>query len=46
MSASTIRLPPKLAREVENYRDTYGLEQTGIAARRLIKIGLEQVNKK
>jgi hypothetical protein len=31
---------------VENYRDTHGLEQTGIAARRLIKIALEQEAKK
>jgi hypothetical protein len=30
-----------MAREVENYRDKRGLEKTAIAARRLIKLGLE-----
>jgi hypothetical protein len=43
---TSIALPPELRRRVEEYRDQNGLEKTAIAARRLIKIGLEQEMKK
>ncbi|MCX6648964.1 MAG: hypothetical protein NTV61_06195 [Candidatus Bathyarchaeota archaeon] len=36
-----IWLPLKTQKEVEAYRDKRGLEKTAIAARRLIKLGLE-----
>ncbi len=45
MSATTVRLPPSMAREVEQYRDAVGLEKTAIAARRLIRLGLEAEKK-
>ena len=46
MGNTTITLTPDLKKQVEEYRDKYGFEQTSIAARRLIRIGLEQEAKK
>ncbi len=38
---TTIALPPELRKEVEEYREKYGLEKTCDAARRLIRVGLK-----